>query len=232
MLGLVSHGRVAKRQKRLSKWRNQRPFPMCITYSNVLIFLLWYFFISYLAIFLHVFQTYVDLVVQLQNSLQGVIMAKIVSDLHFKEMIIYISSPPLWNNLTKFSSIRNSPHPSLNLQFLVFDFFKFFTSHAQVRGEGKRRTQQGADKASALQGPLFYSPWWWHQFYDMIKAWFDFYFIYDHQIHSDSTMTNASSLQGPAASTNGSLLQGLLDRISATMEYLKSQFNKNGSNRV
>jgi len=45
----------------------------------------------------------------------------------------------------------------------------------QVRGEGKRRTQQGADKASALQ---------------------------------DSTMTNASSLQGPAASTNGSLLQG------------------------
>ena len=67
MLGLVSHGRVAKRQKRLSKWRNQRPFPLCITYSNVLIFLLWYFFISYLAIFLHVFQTYVDLVVQLIN---------------------------------------------------------------------------------------------------------------------------------------------------------------------
>ena len=89
MLGLVSHGRVAKRQKRLSKWRNQRPFPLCITYSNVLIFLLRYFFISYLAIFLHVFQTYVDLVVQLQNSLQGAIMAKIVSDLHFKEMIIY-----------------------------------------------------------------------------------------------------------------------------------------------
>merc|ERR1719510_1217207 len=45
----------------------------------------------------------------------------------------------------------------------------------QVRGEGKRRTQQGADKASALQ---------------------------------DSTMTNASSIQGPASSTNGSLLQG------------------------
>jgi len=45
----------------------------------------------------------------------------------------------------------------------------------QVRGEGKRRTQQGADKASALQ---------------------------------DSTMTNASSIQGPAASTNGSLIQG------------------------
>merc|ERR1712004_871366 len=45
----------------------------------------------------------------------------------------------------------------------------------QLRGEGKRRTQQGTDKASALQ---------------------------------DSTMTNASSIQGPAASTNGSLLQG------------------------
>ena len=39
-------------------------------------------------------------------------------------------------------------------------------------------------------------------------------------------MTNASSLQGPAASTNGSLLQGLLDRISATMEYLKSQLRE------
>jgi len=45
----------------------------------------------------------------------------------------------------------------------------------QVRGEGKRRTQQGADKASALQ---------------------------------ESTMTNASSIQGPAGSTNGSLIQG------------------------
>ena len=152
-------------------------------------------------------------------------MAKIVSDLHFREMIIYIFEdrpPPLWNNLTKFSRIRISPHPSLNLQFFVFDFLNFFTCHAQVRGEGKRRTQQGADKASALQGPLFYSRWWWLQFYDMIKAWFDFYFIYDHQTHSDSTMTNASSLQGPAASTNGSLLQGLLaDRITASMEYSK-----------